>query len=72
MDTKGVPALKFATKPTFECEALHNAAQLSQYSVDELQQMLKVNRAIAVENHLRYQNFIVESTRRPAGLIYDG
>lgn len=72
MDTTGVPALKFATKPTFEREALHNAAQLSQYSVDELQQMLKVNRAIAVENHLRYQNFIVESARRPAGQIYDG
>ncbi len=30
MDAKGVPALKFATKPTFEREALHNAAQLSQ------------------------------------------
>ena len=32
MDAKGVPALKFATKPTFEREALHNAAQLSQHS----------------------------------------
>ena len=48
MDAKGVPALKFATKPTFEREALHNAAQLSQYSVDELQQMLKVMRGVAM------------------------
>lgn len=60
------------TQPRFKRNADMIAAELARYSVDELQHILGTNRAIAVENHLRYRDFCIEATRRPAAFLYDG
>lgn len=72
--TDNFPAreLPFTTEPRFRENAGIIARQLAGYSVDELQHILRTNRSIAVENHLRYVNFDIEATRHPAGFMYDG
>lgn len=45
------------TIPRFQQEAAEIALQMSQYSVDELEHLLRVNAKIAVENYKRYQTF---------------
>lgn len=47
----------FTTSPQFIDNAKELAIYLSQYSVDELEQMLHINSKIAVENYERFQNF---------------
>ena len=61
------------TFPGFRKEAAEVALQMSQFSVEELERLLKVNPKIAVENYRRYQAFHSEGTRElPALLAYTG
>ena len=61
------------TFPGFRKEAAEVALQMSQFSVEELEWLLKVNPKIAVENYRRYQAFHSEGTRElPALLAYTG
>lgn len=61
------------TFPGFRKEAAEVALQMSQFSVEELERLLKVNPKIAVENYRRYQAFHAEGTRElPALLAYTG
>lgn len=63
----------FTTCPRFQKEASEIALQMSQYSVGELERMLRVNAKIAVENYRRYQAFHAEGTPElPALLTYTG
>ena len=45
------------TSPRFQKEAAEIALQMSQFSVDELERLLRVNAKIAVDNYKRYQAF---------------
>jgi cytoplasmic iron level regulating protein YaaA (DUF328/UPF0246 family) len=65
-------ALSFVTEPAFQQQANNNAMQLLTYSVEELQDMLHVNRNIAVENWKRFQAFHSQDNRQPAAFSYDG
>ena len=61
------------TFPRFRKEAAEVALQMSQFSVGELERLLRVNAKIAVENYKRYQDFHSEATRElPALLAYTG
>lgn len=61
------------TIPRFQKEASEIALQMSQFSVEELERMLRVNAKIAVENYRRYQAFHAEGTPElPAMLAYTG
>lgn len=60
------------TTPAYAREAARMAHALARYSVDELQQILRVGRPIACENRLRYMAFDDESLRVPAVFAYDG
>ena len=71
--TGSVPRdIPFATEPSFQLQANENALQMLNYSVDELQEMLHVNRDIAVENWKRFHAFHTHETRQPAVFTYDG
>lgn len=62
-----------ATQPVFRREVAEIALQMSQYSVEELARLLRVNPKIALENYRRYQDFHSEDTRQlPALLSYTG
>ena len=65
-------AISNATEPAFQMQANQNALQMLTYSVDELQDMLHINRDIAIENWKRFQAFHVNETRQPAVFSYDG
>lgn len=59
--------------PRFSKEAAEIALQMSQFTVEELERLLRVNPKIAVENYRRYQDFYSEDTRQlPAMLAYTG
>ena len=61
------------TVSRFQKEASGIALQMSQFSVDELERLLRVNAKIAVENYKRYQAFHAEGTPElPALLAYTG
>jgi cytoplasmic iron level regulating protein YaaA (DUF328/UPF0246 family) len=63
----------FTTTPRFATEASGIALQMSQFSVEELERLLRVNSKIAVENYRRYQQFHAEDTSElPALLAYTG
>ena len=63
----------FTTIPNFQKEAAEVALEMSQFSVEELEHLLRVNPRIAVENYKRYQAFHSEDTRTlPALLAYTG
>ena len=48
----------FITLPRFQKEASEVALRMSQFSVEELERLLRVNSKIAVENYKRYQAFM--------------
>ena len=50
------------TVPRFQKEASGIALQMSQFSVDELERLLRINARMAVENYKRYQAFHAEDT----------
>lgn len=63
----------FETTPRFHQEASEVALQMSQFSVEDLERLLRVNSKIAVENYKRYQAFHAEGTPElPALLAYSG
>ena len=60
-------------EPAYAQTALEHALQLGQYSVEEMEDLLRVNRKIAAQNVLRYQNFPSEDNPAlPALLAYTG
>ena len=63
----------FDTLPRFQNEANEIALEMSQYSVEQLEKLLKINSKIAVENYQRYQHFHAEDQLlMPALLAYTG
>ena len=63
----------FETVPRFQQEASEIALQMSQFSVEDLERLLRVNAKIAVENYKRYQAFHAEGNLGlPAFLAYTG
>ena len=61
------------TVPRFQKEASGIALQMSQFSVDELECLLRINARMAVENYKRYQAFHAEdASELPALLAYTG
>lgn len=63
----------FETMPRFRQEASEIAFQMSQFSVEDLERILRVNPRIAVENYKRYQAFHAEgNSGLPALLAYTG
>lgn len=65
-----VPAV---TTPRFQEEASAVALQMSRFSVEELERLLRVSPKIAVENYKRYQAFhAAETPALPALLAYTG
>jgi cytoplasmic iron level regulating protein YaaA (DUF328/UPF0246 family) len=64
--------IPFTTEPTFQLQANENAMQMISYSVEELMDMLHVNRDIAVDNWKRFQVFHTNEDRQPAVFSYDG
>lgn len=62
-----------STLPLFEEEANRQALQMADMSLEEMEKCLRVNRAIALENQIRYRHFHNEDTKRmPALLAYTG
>ena len=47
----------FCTTPLFQLNATEIALQMTQYSVEELEALLRVNGKIALENYKRYRVF---------------
>ena len=64
--------ISFATEPTFQSQANDNAMQMLNYSVEELCEMLHINRDMALENWTRFRSFHDNSIRQPAAFCYDG
>lgn len=64
--------ISFATEPTFQSQANDNAMQMLNYSVEELCEMLHINRDMALENWKRFRSFHDNSIRQPAAFYYDG
>lgn len=61
------------TVSRFQSEASGIALQMSQFSVEQLELLLRVNRQIAAMNYNRYQEFHDDTTPRlPAILAYTG
>lgn len=60
------------SEPKFLREAEHFALMMSQRSVDELMEMFRCSRQLAIENKLRYERFFSESESIPAILAYYG
>lgn len=61
------------SQPRYLKEARENALAMGQYSTDELEQLLRVNRSIATDNRLRYQEFHnPDGTAMPALCAYTG
>ena len=63
----------FTTVPHFEAEAKQHALNLSQFSTQELEKLLRINSKLAAANYLRYQDFCSDETPAlPALLSYTG
>lgn len=59
----------FTTIPRFQQEAAAIALQMSQFSVEELERLLRVNPKIAVDNYKRYRDFHSADTRQLSALL---
>ena len=59
----------FTSIPYFRKEAAEIALQMSQFSVEDLERLLRVNSKIAVENYKRYQAFHGEETKELAAIL---
>lgn len=70
--TDNTPVIPNCTFPVFQKNAEEIAAQLTEYSTEELSEMLHCNMTIAKENWVRYRHFFEPSTRHPAIFSYDG
>jgi len=65
MTTRSKTPYPETTTPHFLKEARENALYMTQFTAEELAQMLKVNPKLAAENYLRYHEFL--SPESPAG-----
>ena len=65
-------ALPCISYPAFQSQAYDLAIQLSRYTAEELQHVLKVDRRIAELNRMRFHSFFDESLRQSAVFRYDG
>lgn len=73
MTGKSKQQVPCTTAPVFGREACENAMHLSQYSVEELERLLRINHKLASENYWRYRNFLSEDNEAlPALLSYTG
>ncbi len=73
MASRSSIAVPEITIPKFEAEAVENALEMSQYSTEELEKLLRVNAKIAAENRLRYHDFCSEGNcPMPALCAYTG
>jgi len=73
MNDKSKVQVPETSKPAFQKEASEIALYMSQYSVEELEQILRINAKIAVENYKRFQNFHSgHISGLPAVLAYTG
>lgn len=68
-DSGRVPTM---TTPIFDDAARRLALELSQWSVTDLAKALHCSAAIAMENHQRFQQFMLDENRIPAILAYYG
>lgn len=66
-DSGRVPTM---TTPIFDDAARRLALELSQWSVTDLAKALHCSAAIAMENHQRFQQFMLDENRIPAILAY--
>ena len=64
--------IKLSTEPVFQHQANDNVMQMLNYSVEELSDMLRVNKDIALENWKRFRAFHDKTTRQQAVFCYDG
>ena len=55
--------------PQFQTEAIQNALDMSQFSAEELERLLRVNSKIAAENYMRFQDFCSDSPSAIAALL---
>ena len=55
--------------PQFQTEAIQNALDMSQFSAEELERLLRVNSKIAAENYMRFQDFCSDSPSALAALL---
>ena len=58
--------------PLFQADADHIAAAMCDYSVNELADMLHINKELAISTRHRYNDFFDKETRRAAFGRYDG
>ncbi|MDE6238824.1 MAG: YaaA family protein [Muribaculaceae bacterium] len=58
--------------PMFQSDADHIAAAMCDYNVDQLADMLHINKELAIAAHRRYNDFFDPETRRAAVSRYDG
>lgn len=59
--------------PEFQTEAIQNALDMSQFSAQDLERLLRVNSKIAAENYLRFHDFCSEANAPlPALVAYTG
>lgn len=73
MTTRSKTPYPETTTPHFLKEARENALYMTQFTAEELAQMLKVNPKLAAENYLRYHEFLSpETPALPALLSYTG
>lgn len=65
-------AVPIETQPLFKEEARQMALEIAAKSVDEIADLLHCNTKIALENKLRFENFLNEEEYLPALLAYYG
>ena len=65
--------LPYHTIPQFQQEASSIILQMSQYSVEDIERMLRVNAKISIDNFHRYQAFYADETAKWASVFaYSG
>lgn len=63
----------FLTQPIYQKEANDIAMEMSQFTIDDLQAILKINNKLASDNFRRYQNFLSpDNLRIPSLCAYTG
>lgn len=73
MTARSSVRVPFTTVPPFETAAKEHALNLSQFSTQELEKLLRINSKLAATNYLRYQDFCSDETPAlPALLSYTG
>ena len=74
MSATSKTVVPYTSLPQFQNHADEIAMQMTQYSIEDLERLLRVNSKIAVENYKRYQDFHSKESAHllPALLAYTG